>query len=737
MKTTHKLKFILSVFTFLFSLSIVLAQSFTVKGKITSGGKGVPAVNVTDGTSFVQTDKKGNFSISVSPGSKLVYYTLPSGYESPTENGIPVFYAPLRHDVKVQIVNFELNKSSKSQQRHAFVFFGDPQVSDEHELALLKDVVADANKTIQSIPGDVPVHGISAGDNVFDKLNLFPLYKEVLKVLNIPFYHSAGNHDMDYNGRSNELSDVSYSVAFGPSHYSFNKGNVHYVVLKDVFYYSNSYRYIGYIDERQLAWLEKDLRSVSAGSTVILSMHIPTTYGESEKPLDYTYLISNEVMNRKALYEILKPYNTHILTGHSHTQWNNVYNPSLYEHVHAAACAAWWQGETGTDGTPKGYTVYTIDGNELTWYFKGVNQDKTEQFRLYPTGTDLKIADYFVANVYNYDPSWKVSWYEDGVYKGEMQRYWGKDPLAVKTYDNSTSKKYSWISASETHHLFKARPEKAESKIQVIVTDRFGNRYEKSFENTILSKNTESGFWSMVWNDEFDYTGLPDSARWSYDTKGNDFGWGNNEAQFYTENDSSNAWVDNGLLRIKARNKTVGNKQYTSARLITKGKGDWLYGRFEIRAKLPSGRGTWPAIWMLPTDWEYGGWPRSGEIDIMENVGYNPDSIFGSAHTKTYNHIIGTQKTKGIYCPTSNTGFHVYALEWDKNEIRMYLDNTHYFTFKNEGTGPDEYPFVKRFHLILNLAIGGNWGGSHGIQHGVVPCEMLVDYVRVYKKNDK
>jgi len=125
-----------------------------------------------------------------------------------------------------------------------------------------------------------------------------------------------------------------------------------------------------------------------------------------------------------------------------------------------------------------------------------------------------------------------------------------------------------------------------------------------------------NGNWFGI--EEFDYIGLPDSAKWSYDTEGNQWGWGNNEAQHYTANDSSNAFVENGVLTITARIDSMGGKRYTSARLITKGKGDWLYGRFEIRAKLPTGRGTWPAIWMLPTDWEYGAWPNSGEIDIME-----------------------------------------------------------------------------------------------------------------------
>jgi|SRR5690554_115764 len=245
---------------------------------------------------------------------------------------------------------------------------------------------------------------------------------------------------------------------------------------------------------------------------------------------------------------------------------------------------------------------------------------------------------------------------------------------------------------------------------------------------------TPTGTWQMVWDEEFDYTGLPDSTKWSYDTEGNSWGWGNNEAQYYTAGDTANAYVKEGLLTITARIDSMGGKRYTSARLITKGKGDWLHGRFEIRAKLPTGLGTWSAIWMLPTDWEYGGWPASGEIDIMENVGYDPDTIVGSAHTQSYNHVQGTEKNAKTYVPTSYTDFHLYALEWEEDAYRVYVDDNHYFTFKNEGTGFAEWPFDKRFHLLLNLAVGGNWGGRKGIDDSLFPHQFQIDYVRVYKK---
>lgn len=242
-----------------------------------------------------------------------------------------------------------------------------------------------------------------------------------------------------------------------------------------------------------------------------------------------------------------------------------------------------------------------------------------------------------------------------------------------------------------------------------------------------------SGIWaqetaceSLVWFDEFDTEGVPSTAKWNYDSGGG--GWGNNELQTYT-NTRTNSWVENGRLYIKAV-KTNGS--WTSARLITRDKGDWLYGRIEVKAKLPSGKGTWPAIWMLPTDWEYGGWPQSGEIDIMEHVGYDPGVVHGTIHTEAYNHSIGTQKGGSTTVTNAMSTFHVYAIEWTAETIKWYVDDELYFTFKNEHKTYREWPFDQRFHLLLNIAIGGDWGGAQGIDPKLAEATMEIDYVRIY-----
>ena len=243
-----------------------------------------------------------------------------------------------------------------------------------------------------------------------------------------------------------------------------------------------------------------------------------------------------------------------------------------------------------------------------------------------------------------------------------------------------------------------------------------------------------TGDYELVWSDEFNYTGLPDSKKWSYDTDGNAGGWGNNEAQYYTSGSLKNSEVKDGLLYINAIKEDFEGKKYTSARLVTRTKGDWLYGKIEVRAKIPDGRGMWPAIWMLPTDWTYGGWPASGEIDIMENVGYDPFVIVASAHTQAYNHVQGTQKSGKVNIADCYTQFHNYILEWEANEYRVYVDDKLVFTFQNEKKGFPVWPFDKRFHLLLNVAVGGNWGGAKGIDDTIFPRSMAVEYVRVYQK---
>jgi len=238
--------------------------------------------------------------------------------------------------------------------------------------------------------------------------------------------------------------------------------------------------------------------------------------------------------------------------------------------------------------------------------------------------------------------------------------------------------------------------------------------------------------WDLVWSDEFNGTDI-DMSKWSYEVGTGNWGWGNNESQYYTDR-SDNSYISNGKLVIEALLENYGGSNYTSARMVTKNKGDWTYGRFEVRAKLPSGTGTWPAIWMMPTDSEYGGWPDSGEIDIMEHVGFDPGVIHGNCHNDTYNWMDGIPPSGGdINIADFDDNFHIYTLEWSESSLKWFVDDILYHTYTNTSQGWSTWPYSHDFFFILNIAIGGTWGGQQGIDNAIFPQKMEIDYVRVYE----
>ena len=233
-----------------------------------------------------------------------------------------------------------------------------------------------------------------------------------------------------------------------------------------------------------------------------------------------------------------------------------------------------------------------------------------------------------------------------------------------------------------------------------------------------------------MWADEFDRPGSPDPSRWTYD-----IGYiANQEAQYYTSR-SENVRVEDGRLVIEARKEPWMGYEYTSARLKTEGLAQFLYARVEFRAKLPTGRGTWPALWMLGSSIGQVGWPTCGEIDVMENVGFDPLKIHGTVHTDAYNHVRGNHRSGAIEAsPPPWEDFHVYSMEWTPDRIGILLDGEEYFSFENEGTGRAAWPFDQPHFVIANLAIGGVWGGQQGIDDSLFPHFMYVDYVRVYQR---
>jgi hypothetical protein len=351
----------------------------TVKGKILSAGKPVAGVVVSDGYAVTVTDKKGTYSIPSHPNAEFVFMSIPAGYSIPNDKGLARFYKPLKKSSPAQSFDFELQKSSQDDTRHALIVWADTQmVKDKDAETLIKVSAPDTAAMVRSL-GNIPVHGVTVGDLVHDRFDLFDDYAKAVEVTGIPFFQAIGNHDMDYAARTDEHSQNQYKSLFGPSYYSFNRGKIHYVVLDDVFFLGKGHNYIGYITENQLQWLEQDLKHVSAGSTVIVCLHIPTNTGAAERAGLKKEEFGGVVSNREHLYKLLQPYKVHIMSGHTH--WNEKWEKdNIMEHNHGTVCGAWWrEQEVAADGTPNGYAVYEINGGEVKWFYKSTGKSVDHQ----------------------------------------------------------------------------------------------------------------------------------------------------------------------------------------------------------------------------------------------------------------------------------------------------------------------------------------------------------------------
>lgn len=465
------------------------AASVKVRGVVRDDkGKPVSGVKVTDGYDIVRTGADGSYTIETHDDAQFVYLTVPAGFEVASRNGAPMFYKMVQPGAGSQRIDFDLIRTGRDETRHQFMVWADVQVYREGEIALVKEAAADARELVAQ--GGTPAFGLSCGDIVGEwNSGMFEKIHKATAECGVPFYTLMGNHDYQTGTATNEESKQIYKDKFGPTYYSFDKGRMHYVVLDDVFYY---YRhYMGYIEDAQLKWLQKDLEGLKEGSTLVIFMHIPTYSREARRGEWNKEEYNKIVTNRKALYKILKPYNTHICSAHEHYAENYIIEDNLMEHVHAPLSGLFWQSLYSCDGVPWGYYVYEVDGQDLKWYYKPVGKSRDTQFSAYRVGDDPMKSDCIVANVWNYDPAWKVEWSENGVPQGEMTRYSGWDRNIVDDVDNRRDKEFTWkyIGAGQTEHLFYATPASVDSDVEIVVTDRFGRQYRWSNTDRVIYSN--------------------------------------------------------------------------------------------------------------------------------------------------------------------------------------------------------------------------------------------------------
>lgn len=448
----------------------------SLSGYVLCDGEGVADVVVTDGENFTTTDSEGCYMLRSSSDNRLIYITIPSGYRVASKQSVPQFWHPITEGRTEY--DFELIRKTEDDTHHGFVAIADPQIWHPKEFPALSNGMADIHKTVESY--SIPFHGICCGDVTSYDHSIYARYNEIAATTGLDFFSTPGNHDMTLYGRSHETSMRLWEQTFGPACYSFNVGKAHYVVLNDNFYIGRDYFYIGYLDEKQYAWLERDLSYVPAGSTVFVVLHIPTTCEEKDRR-QFTYgSIANVMTNARPLYAMLEPYNAHILSGHTHTTYNQIISDRLYEHVVPALSGAWWQGPLCTDGTPRGYAVFEVNGGEVSWYYKSTDYAPDHQMVLYYGEKYPHFTGQIVANVWAADPSWRVEVRFDGGAAVKMERFECYDPAAQEMYKSTEGFDHSYIYPSSADHFYRVVVPDGAKKAVVEAEDRFGRVYTQT-----------------------------------------------------------------------------------------------------------------------------------------------------------------------------------------------------------------------------------------------------------------
>lgn len=496
-----------------------IAMSTTVYGYVKCGDKGLAGVVVSDGYILAKTNADGMYQLPSAKKLGYVFVSIPSGYIVPSNGVLPQFYKPLDYGLNVQRVDFELSDDG-NQSEYEMIVIGDVQLARRSDdIAQIARFTAEINDYLKANKGK-KIFGITLGDATWDSHWLSGPYefsdyiKDINKIEGLQIFHTIGNHDHELESEGDFLSSAKYRKMIGPTYYSFNIGKYHYVVLDDIECTNDGSgakaTYNTYLVKEQLDWLERDLSTISKNTPIVIAMHAPLYRANGD-----TYL-----KNADSLLRCLEKFTrTYILSGHTHIIYNvdkSDKMPSITELNSGSVCGTWWYTgydhpwlHIGKDGSPGGYRILDVSGNELKWRFKGIERSADYQFRSYdrneicididkdaPNANDKyreKLAEnlgeyaepnndnYIYINVWDWDPSWKVEVYENGK-PLKVTRFKGTDPLHVLAYSvtrANINKSISFPSVS-TRHLFKAKASAPNTTVEIIITDRFGRIYKET-----------------------------------------------------------------------------------------------------------------------------------------------------------------------------------------------------------------------------------------------------------------
>lgn len=488
------------------------AASSTVYGVVKCGDKALAGIVVSDGNIVCTTNEEGIYEMPSKLENGYVFISVPSGYEVSRKGVLPEHFVNLSKEAtSIQRADFELSEA-KSQDNFKLLVFGDMHLAKRTgDISQFRRFTDDVNKTVSS--STVPTYGVTLGDMTWDlywydnKFSFNEYMNEISAIKNLTIYQTIGNHDHDMNQAGDFMTVNSYRSALGPNYYSYNVGNYHVVVLDNIECTndgSGNRTYNCLLVNEELEWLEEDLKHVPASTPLILTMH-SNFFNESG---------SAKTQNSAQLLKLVGGRQTHIFSGHTHVVFNvdKVKDSKIFEHNAGAVCACWWWSgylspgiNISTDGSPAGYTIVDVSGNDMKWQYKATDAEVSHQFRSYDrnsinlssstycpdaTGDYLKkyqnvTASYssdnsnlIYVNVWNWDPEWKVEMFENGE-KLTVSKISDYDPLHAITYTAKRANKNSTITfpTTKTSHMFKAQASSAKSTIQIKVTDRFGNVY--------------------------------------------------------------------------------------------------------------------------------------------------------------------------------------------------------------------------------------------------------------------
>ncbi len=451
-----------------------------IRGRVHCGTRGIKDAVVSDGRSVAATGADGRFELLSDSSRLFVFLSIPAGFAIPTgSTGTATFSLPIVPDSSGEMTAcWELKRVEESAPDHTFLVLADLHTCHESDFSWFRaETVCGVQRIVKNISGDV--FGVSCGDIMDDQPEFFPLYEKEVRNMGIPFFQVIGNRDGDSLGPTGEKSSLTFMRHFGPTYYSFNRGSIHYVVLDDILWYGEDY--LGYVGKVQLEWLQKDLSFIEKGRTVVVFMHIPSVSTGNKRERTGIPDSRMTVSNREAIYRLLEPYRAHIIAGHMH-ETEHFVDQGVDIHVLGAVCGAWWRSSHCDDGTPRGYSVFDVRGDELRWTSKSDYKMLWNQMTQFsPESINHNSREMIIANISDSDESWKVFWFENGEPRGGMRRSGGiAHRLTTSSQMRPVPRRFRTCGPCVTNHLYQGELRSRDSVIVIEAFDRWGRIFHGS-----------------------------------------------------------------------------------------------------------------------------------------------------------------------------------------------------------------------------------------------------------------